>query len=100
MGRSYSTALTTVRITYFSDSPRLGGAERFLADTIAGAEAAGHQTILLSPQRFLLDFVGDAVPETRLIEAGRTDYRNARSVGGTITALIREAPQLHHALAR
>ena len=63
-----------MRIAYFTDTPRLGGAERFLADVAAGAEGAGHRITVISPQTFVLDFVAEAAPGARLMNAGSTGH--------------------------
>jgi glycosyltransferase involved in cell wall biosynthesis len=87
-----------LRITYFTDTPRIGGAERFLADVVAGAHRAGHEITVVSPQRALLDFVGGSVHGIGLVEAGRTDFKNSGSRASTIGALSRGVPELRRVL--
>ena len=89
-----------MRIAYFMDTPRLGGAERFLVDLAAGANAAGHRVVVISPQRFLLDQVKLAAPGVQMIKAGRVDYFHAPPGLATIAALLRAAPELRLAIAR
>jgi glycosyltransferase involved in cell wall biosynthesis len=89
-----------MRIAYFTDTPRIGGAERFLADVAAGAEIAGHEVTIISPQSFLLEFVAEASPRSRFVQAGRVDYSTAPSRGRVIKELLRAAPELRRTLAR
>jgi glycosyltransferase involved in cell wall biosynthesis len=89
-----------MRVTYFMDTPRLGGAERFLADLAAGVGGAGHEVTVVSPQPFLLDLVRSFAPDARLVSGGRTDYFSATPGLSTIAALIRAIPELRRTIAR
>ena len=51
-----------VHVVYVADAPRIGGAERYLTDVVAGAVAAGHTATVLAPQDALLDAVRAAAP--------------------------------------
>src|SRR4051794_25923936 len=51
-----------MRIAYFADTFRIGGAERFLADVVAGAAGAGHDAIVVSHQASVLDLVAREAP--------------------------------------
>jgi glycosyltransferase involved in cell wall biosynthesis len=89
-----------MRIAYFMDTPRLGGAERFLADLAAGADAAGHEVTVLSPQRFLLDYVKETAFDANFELAGRVDYFSARPGLATIASLVRAMPGLRRTIGR
>jgi glycosyltransferase involved in cell wall biosynthesis len=89
-----------MRIAYFTDTPRIGGAERFLADVVAGAEVAGHEVTIISPQSFLLEFVAEASPRSRVVQAGRVDYFTAPSRGRVIKELVWAVPELRRTFAR
>jgi glycosyltransferase involved in cell wall biosynthesis len=87
-----------MRIAYFADTERLGGAERFLADVAGGAQAAGHETVVLSPQGFLLDFVRGNSPGSEVAHVALPDLMRAKSPASTISTLVRAVPRLRRAL--
>lgn len=95
-----------MRITYFADTYRLGGAERFLATVIAGAVGGGHDVTVISPQASVLELVAGEVPAATLVRL-KTDLwastsRRARRggfprvLGETAVAFRRARPQLIH----
>src|SRR5438876_1058382 len=67
-----------MKIAYLTDTPRIGGAERFLVDIAEGAVRAGHEVTVLAPQAFLLRLFEEAIPRARLIEIRRPEYEAAR----------------------
>lgn len=83
-----------MRITYFTDTPRIGGAERFLANLVAASCDAGHQVTVIAPQPFLLDYVAETTRAPRFVTGGRVRHRSASSAAGTATALGRALPGL------
>ena len=89
-----------MQIAYFMDTPRLGGAERFLADLAGGAHAAGHDVTILSPQPILLEYIQETAPGLRMLQTGRVDYFTARPGLATIAALVRAMPELRREIAR
>jgi glycosyltransferase involved in cell wall biosynthesis len=88
-----------MRIAYFTDVSRIGGAEGFLADMAAAAVGAGHDVTVFSPQSFLLDYVHSAVSEARLVRGG-VDFAAAKSRSARAGALIRGLPALPGSLSR
>jgi glycosyltransferase involved in cell wall biosynthesis len=89
-----------VRIAYFHYSTGLGGSERFLADVVAGAGKAGHETVVLSPQRSLLDFVQGYAPDVELVELALPDLPSGSAPASTIVALVRTLPGISRSLRR
>jgi glycosyltransferase involved in cell wall biosynthesis len=88
-----------MRVAYFMDTPRWGGAEEFLASLAAGACTAGHDVTVISPQRFLLDRVEAVAPPVQLVPAGDTSYFSARPGLATIAALARTAPEIRRVIS-
>lgn len=88
-----------MRIVYFTDTYRIGGAERFLADLAAGIRSAGHEVVIVSPQRDVLEFVGAAASGVELIRT-RVDYSATRTRRSHLVALFRGAPELRAVVAR
>jgi glycosyltransferase involved in cell wall biosynthesis len=88
-----------MRIAYFTDGYRIGGAERFLADLAAGVRSAGHEVVVMSPQREILELMGDTAPTAELIRT-RVDYSAARTRRTQVAALLRGAPELRGVIAR
>jgi glycosyltransferase involved in cell wall biosynthesis len=95
-----------MRITYFADTYRLGGAERFLTSVIAGAVGGGHDVTMISPQASVLELVGAEVPAATLVRL-KTDLwastprparrgAFARVLCETAVAFRRARPQLIH----
>src|SRR6266851_3419491 len=88
-----------MKIVYFTDVARIGGAESFLADLAAAARGAGHDVTIFSPQPFLLDYLHAAVPEARLVR-GSVDFAAAASRSARAGALVRALPALQVSLSR
>ncbi len=86
------------RIAFFGDSPRPGGAERYLASVVAAAQDAGHDTHVLAPQQEVLQAIADAAPGARLAIAGSDAYARETSMRRRATALARSIPALRAAL--
>ncbi|MEA2479585.1 MAG: hypothetical protein QOJ07_1507 [Thermoleophilaceae bacterium] len=83
-----------MRVAYFADAPRIGGAERYLADVVAGTIAAGHEVAVLSPQPEVLDLV----PDARRLRVGSDAYASAPSMAARAAAIARSGPALTRAL--
>jgi len=77
------------RIAFFTDAPRVGGAESYLASVVAAAEAAGHEAHVLAPQRDLLEAIAEVAPDARLTVAGSDAYSRAPSMRRRAGALAR-----------
>lgn len=92
--------LGPVRIVYVADAPRLGGAERYLVDVIAGVLAAGHWATLISPQRDLLDYATSNAPGVITLPAGNDAYARAASMAARVHALVPSAVQVARAIRR
>ena len=77
-----------MRVAYFTDTDRLGGAERVLCDLATGAVAAGHEVVLLAPQQWLLDYLSAAVAGLRTQRVGPSALRSTagRAVRGASVA--------------
>jgi glycosyltransferase involved in cell wall biosynthesis len=88
-----------LRLAYFADTPRLGGAERFLVNVVAGAVAAGHDVTVLSPQVELLELVGGETG-SRLVRTGPRDVWKVSSPRGKLGTLMASLPLVGVALAR
>lgn len=86
------------RVAFFTDAPRVGGAERYLADVVAAAEAAGHEAHVLSPQEDVLRAVAQTAPSARLRLVTSEDYARTPSIGRRAWALTRSARAVRSAL--
>src|SRR4051812_23162803 len=86
-----------MRVAYFADTPRIGGAERYLADVAAGTAAAGHEVVVVSPQAEVLELVA---PFARGVRTGDDAYAGSPSPAARAAALARSAPAVGLALAR
>jgi len=88
-----------MRITFFTDTYRIGGAERVLANLVAGAAAAGHEVTVVSTQASVLELIAGEGASAALIrvtaEISGLPSRNAR-----IAAFARAFPELALALRR
>jgi glycosyltransferase involved in cell wall biosynthesis len=89
-----------VRIAYFHYSIGLGGSERFLADVVAGADEAGHETVVLSPQRWLLDFVSESTVGAELVQVPVPELPSGGAPLATMATLVRELPRVTRSLGR
>jgi glycosyltransferase involved in cell wall biosynthesis len=86
------------RVAFFTDAPRVGGAERYLVDVVAAAQAAGHEAYVLSPQSDVLQAIAQRAPTARLRLVSSNDYALAPSMGGRAWALARSARAVRSAL--
>jgi glycosyltransferase involved in cell wall biosynthesis len=77
-----------VHVVYVADAPRIGGAERYLAEVAAGTLAAGHEVTVIAPQDELLDAVTTAGPGATAVRAGSDAYGSAPSMGRRLRALV------------
>lgn len=87
-----------MRIAYFHYSIGLGGSERFLADVVAGAQEAGHDVVVLSPQRSLLDFVEESVFGVELVQVPLPELPSGGAPLATMATLVRELPRVTRSL--
>jgi glycosyltransferase involved in cell wall biosynthesis len=88
-----------MRLAYFTDTPRIGGAERFLVNLVAGVANAGHDVTVLAPQDALLKLIAAEVPEAALVRTGPRDYYTLPSRGERLAALVRSLPAVTHAFS-
>ena len=88
-----------MRITYFTDTYRIGGAERFLANVVAGAAGAGHEVVIVSTQASVLELVAGEVPASALVRV-TADISGPMSRQARIAAFARAFPELALALRR
>lgn len=86
------------RLAFLTDAPRVGGAERYLADVVAAAQAAGHEAHVLAPQEDVLQAVGQAAPGARLRTVASDAYARAPSMGKRAWTLAQCAGGLRSAL--
>ena len=89
-----------MRIVYVADAPRLGGAERYLIDVIAGARAAGQDVTLISPQQAVLDYARSHVTGLATVQAGNDEYARAPGMAVRLRALLGSGAQLARAIRR
>lgn len=87
-----------MHVVYVADAPRMGGAERYLTDVIAGAVAAGHAATVLAPQDELLDAVRAAAPGATVVCAGSDAYATATSMAARLRALMPAAARMARAV--
>src|SRR5687768_16031492 len=83
-----------MRLAYFTDTPRIGGAERFLANLIAGAAAAGHDVTLFAAQDAMLELIGGEAPTASLVRLRPCDLHSTHSRSATLRALARSSPAM------
>lgn len=88
-----------MRIAYFTDVSRLGGAERFMADVAVGAAQSDHEVTVLSPQTFVLEFLHEVTPSARLIQVRCPDLSAIHSQRARGIVLLRTMPKLRAALS-
>jgi glycosyltransferase involved in cell wall biosynthesis len=88
-----------MRITYFTDTFRIGGAERFLADLAAGVTNAGHEVTVVSPQTSVLELIAGEVPAARVIRS-RPDVWARTSRRARMAAFAHAVPELLVVLRR
>ena len=88
-----------MKIAHFIDTPRAGGAERLLEDLVHGCIDAGHETAVLSPQRWLLERIVNAVPTARPQLVGSDAYAASRPLGRAL-ALVQALPRMAAMLRR
>jgi glycosyltransferase involved in cell wall biosynthesis len=82
-----------MRITYFADTYRVGGAERFLANVVAGSAGAGHDVTVVSAQEPVLDLIAGETPVATLLRL-KTDVWARTSRRARIGAFARALPEL------
>jgi glycosyltransferase involved in cell wall biosynthesis len=83
-----------VRITYFTDTEEVGGAERYLADLAAGAIEAEHDVTVLAPQPDVLDFIHETAPAAQLGLAGTRVQHKKTTTPGRAGVLAKALPRL------
>jgi glycosyltransferase involved in cell wall biosynthesis len=88
------------RIAFFADTPRVGGAERYLAEVVAAASAAGHEAHVVAPQEELLRAIEQAAPAARLTRVADDAYARTPSMPRRAFALARSARSLRSALRK
>jgi glycosyltransferase involved in cell wall biosynthesis len=88
-----------MRLAYFADTPRLGGAERFLVDVASGVSEAGHEIIVLSPQDEMLELVRSELPAARVVRAGTRALHGSRPRAKKLASLVASLPSVRAALA-
>jgi glycosyltransferase involved in cell wall biosynthesis len=86
------------QIAFLTDAPRVGGAERYLAEVVAAAVAAGHEAHVLAPQEEVLHAVGQMAPGARLTMVASSAYAHAPSMSRRAWSLARSVGALRSAL--
>lgn len=86
------------RIAFLTDAPRVGGAERYLAEVVAATQAAGHEAHVLAPQEDVLHAVGKAALGATLTTVASRAYAHAPSIGRRAWSLAASAGVLRSAL--
>src|SRR4051794_799334 len=80
-----------MRITYFTDTFRIGGAERFLAGLAAGVADAGNHVTVVSPQASVLEFLSSEAPSVETIQTKTNAWvrpSRPRRMGAFARALV------------
>jgi glycosyltransferase involved in cell wall biosynthesis len=83
------------RIAFFTDGPRVGGAESYLGSVVGAAETAGHEAHVLAPQPDVLRAIAEVAPGAHLAVAGSDAYAREPSRQRRASALARSIPALH-----
>ena len=86
-----------MKIAYYTDTPRIGGAERYFANAAAAAADAGAEIVVLSPQEELLRLMSEAVPAARVEQVGDAAFASAPSRRRRALLLAGAVPQLRSA---
>ena len=86
-----------MRITYFTDTYRIGGAERFLANVVAGAAGAGHEVTVVSTQDSVLELMAGEARSAALVRV-TGDISGLPSRNARIVAFARAFPEFALAL--
>ena len=87
-----------MRVVYLTDTIRMGGAERVLADLARAAVAAGHETIVLAPQPYLVEALAAAVPGAQVRRFGSDAFRTAPTIAARGRSLLAQVPALVRAM--
>lgn len=87
-----------MRVVYLTDTIRMGGAERMLADVARASVAAGHEVILLAPQPYLVDDLTAVVPGADVRRFGDDAFRTGRTIGARGRSLLAQVPMLVRAM--
>jgi glycosyltransferase involved in cell wall biosynthesis len=88
-----------MRITYFTDTYRIGGAERVLVNLVVGAAGAGHDVTVAGTQASVLDLVAREAPAAALVRV-KADLLGPSTRQARIAAFARAFPELAIALRR
>lgn len=83
-----------MRVLYLTDTIRMGGAERVLADLARAAVAAGHETIVLAPQAYLVEELAASVPGADVRRFGDDAFRTAATLAARGRSLLAQVPAL------
>lgn len=78
----------SMRITYFTDTTEIGGAERNLADMAIVSVDAGHDVAILAPQQSVVDYMAAAVPGADCRRGGSDAYHSASSERERVRKLL------------
>src|SRR4051794_38866464 len=83
-----------LRLVHFTDTPRIGGAERYLAHLAAAAVEDGHEVVAVSPQQDVLDWLALEAPGIETVRQGDRGYHDAPSPARRAALLAKEVPGL------
>jgi len=87
-----------VHIVYVADAPRVGGAERYLGEVVAGALGAGHSATVIAPQAEVLADVYARAPDVATLRAGSDRYASAATPSARVRALLPAAAHIARAV--
>ena len=87
-----------MRVVYLTDTIRMGGAERVLADLARAAVAAGHHAIVLAPQPYLVEALAADVPGADVRRFGDDAFRTAPTLAARGRSLLAQVPALVRAM--
>jgi glycosyltransferase involved in cell wall biosynthesis len=89
-----------LRIVQYTDTPRIGGAERYLAHLTAAALEAGHEVVTVSPQQEVADWIAEQAPGAGAVRLGDRAYHEAPSISRRALLLARAVPALRSTIKR
>nr|MBA3746654.1 glycosyltransferase [Solirubrobacterales bacterium] len=83
-----------MRVVLITDTIRMGGAERVFADLARAAVDAGHETILLAPQPYLVEELAAVVSGATVRRFGDDAFRTAPTIVARGRSLLAQVPAL------
>ena len=86
-----------LHVVHYTETPRIGGAERYLQQLTTAALDRGHRVTTLSPGQEVLEWISEQAPSGVTLRLGSSSYHKARTRSGRAKALASEFETLRRA---